>query len=349
GLAQVEGQAGRWRRSVQLYREAAALSGGDPVLAEAAAAVDREHGSNVRLDAEHRESHGGDIVSPVTIDLGGIKAMARINEAWRMSLGVEAASVHTAAVRRTSGALQPFSGHRERIDFSLQHDALDGAVTVGSMFGGGGTVGLGLLRRQPDDWGSTSGTVEYHRLNWDYIEGIVDRAWRDRIAVARNQRFGGGLTGRADLGLNRYGFSGNDSVGRSSTASAELRYTGLAGVAGLSVAYGLDAEYVQRLDSYRTSTGLQFEPLPLRDREVHIATLGYSRSFGERLGGGAFSVNGYAGAGKDRFGGSGPIAALALGWARGAFSAQLRASHVRNIGRSRGTTDSIGAWAQFQF
>jgi hypothetical protein len=349
GLAAVESEVGRWRRSAALYREAQKLSNADPALPAAAEAIERAQAGGVRIDAERRRSHGGEVVAPVTFDFAGIEVSRRLVDAWKLGIDVETASIETAAVQRADGSVQPFSGRRERAALFAQHDGLDGTVHVVSLFAGDGTAGAGLSRRQVDDRGATMFVVEAQRLNWDYIEGTIDRARRDRLALARSQRLGRSVSGRAEVGVNRYTFPGYGTVARTATAAAELRLDSVGDVNGLSAAYVLDAEYVNRIQTRVTATGASYMPLPLLDREVHSGLLGYARAFGEAGAGGVLTVSGQLGAGFDRYGRSGPIAAAALSWTNGVVVAQVRGSHTRNVGRSRGTTDAVAGFVSVSF
>jgi tetratricopeptide (TPR) repeat protein len=349
GLAALESQVGRWRRSLELYRQAQKLSDNDPALTAAAGVVERAQAGGVRVEAEQRRSHGGDVIAPTTVDLAGIKASRRLGEEWKLGVDIEVASIDTQAVQRADGSVRPFSGTRNRAALYAQHDGLNGDVHVVSLFADDRSAGLGLSRRQIDDRGATTLVVEARRPSWDYIEGMIAQALRDRLAVARSQLLGRSVTGRAEVGVNRYTLPGQGEVSRTTSVAGEVRWENLGNVNGLSAAYALDAEYVNRIDSRVTAAGAQYAPLPLLDREVHAVLLGYARTFGERDNSGVLSVSGQLGPGYDRFGRSGLIATAELSWVRGAAVIQLRGSHVSNVGRSRGTTDAIAGFVSISF
>jgi hypothetical protein len=348
GLAALEFEVGRWRRSLDLYREADRMRGGDMALQSSIEMIERLRGGSVRINAERRRSRGGELTSPVTVDLVGLEASHRIDAAWQWGVDAEAADVDTAAVRRVNGVVQTFSGRRGRVGAFARHDNLDGTVHTLSLFGGDST-GLGLHRRQVDDRGATSVGLEARRSNWDYVEALIDRIWRDRLSVGRSQRLGANVSARAEVGANRYGLSGDGDVARSTSLAVELRLDSLGGVDGLSAAYALDAEYIGHLDARTTSTAVTYRPLPLLDREVHSATLGYTRARGSRDGQGMLTVDGQVGVGKDRYGRSGALGAVAISWSRRAIGTQVRASHTRNIGRARGTNESLSASLSIAF
>lgn len=349
GLAGVEQQAGRWRRSQELYRDALALDPGDRSVAAALHAIDRGQASRARLDLDSRSVRGGPFTGRADLTIAQASGHVRLGEAWRAGAVVDAARIRTGPVQRASGAVESFSGWRERAELFAQHDGRDGLVTVGSLFAGSDTAGVGLQVRRPDDRGVTLLRGEYRRPNWDYVEGLIDDATRDRVAVGRVHRFGTSVLGRLEVGYNRYAIGGGDEVARTTSVSGELRLTTLAGIPGLAAAYGLEAEYVDRRGTLRAQTGGTFTPSWPLNREVHLATLGYTRTRGDRWSGGALTFDGYGGYGVDRYGRSGPLAAVAVGYAVGAIEVQLRASYVRNIGRARTTATTIGGYLSILF
>ena len=349
GLASVERQVGHWRRSLELYREAVTVGGDTADLAAALREIEDAQASRASVDVERRTSRGGSLDAPVTLTLGQAKGFQRVEEAWRVGVDANTVEVRTATVRRMSGALESFSGSRNRADLSVQHDHIDGSVTIGALFLGSGNAGLGLQRRQPDDAGSTGFVAEWHRPSWAYVEGLIDGALRDRVSIFRIQRLRAELNGRIEFGFNRYHQRDDGELGRSTSFAAELRLDRLAGLPGLAAVYAVDGEYIDRRSARQTPSGETFAPLPLLNREVHSVTIGYTRNKGDRLAGGLVSFDGYAGFGSDRYGRSGPIAAATLGYASGALELQLRGSHVRNVGRSRGSTSAVGGFVSIIF
>lgn len=348
GLAQVESQSGRWRRSLALYSEAVDLGGGTPELTAERNGVDRAQASRASIGFEERRSRGGDIDSPITIKQMEFRGVKRIDEAWRVNLEADVADVQTEAVRRPSGAIEAFSGQRNRATLSAQHDAVSGVVTVSSLFLGNASAGLGLLRRLPDDSGATNFVVEGWRNNWDYVEGVVDGALRDRLAISRTQRLQKDLSARIELGTNRYHRSEEGELGRSNSLAFDARMSQFAGIPGLSAVYAVDAEYVDKVTERSSVTGETYALLPLANREVHSVSLGFAHSRGDRWVDGAVTFDGYAGLANDRYGSSGEVAAASISYARGALEVRLKGSHLRNVARSGGTADALGVLLSIQ-
>jgi hypothetical protein len=349
GLAAVEWQAGKWRRSLELYREATALGGETPDLISTREVIERSQASRVSVGFDERRSYGGTLAAPVIVTLAEIKAVQRLNEAWRINLEADQAQVRTDAVRRTSGTIASFSGRRSRGLIAGQHDALNGAVTIGSLFLSSNNTGAGISYRRPDDRGSTHIVLEGRRENWDYVEGLVDGATRDRLAIGRTQRFSTDLGGRIEIGANRYQRQNEGALGRSASLAAELRLNRLGGLVGLSAAYSINGEYVSDQTTRISASGESYAPLPLVNREVHSLTLGYVQRSKGTSATGVVVFDGYAGFGSDRYGLSGEIVGASLSYVKGPVEVSFRLSHVRNVGRSRGTSDSVGAMISIYF
>lgn len=350
GLAAVARETGRGRLAREFQREAILLEPTNSALQQGLAALERDRASRLRGDVEHRIQRGGIGSDKADITIGEVGGHWNIGEAWRVGATQGLAHVDATNVRRPSGAVRDFSGDRIRTEIFVQHEWREGATVQASIFANEWSAGLGLSGRLPDDWGYTGARIEYRRPVWDFVEAIVDGAVRDRIAAERFQRITQQFTGRLEVGLNRYGIPrDDDDVLTSATLRGELRYGDIGGIAGLSIAYALDAEYVIDETLRRDATGASFQPLPIVDREVHAGLLGYGGTRGTPDGGGRFTYQVQAGYGADRYGRSGPVAFGTLGYAVGAFEVAIRAGYVRNIGRSQGETTILGASLAFLF
>ncbi|MBP0465232.1 hypothetical protein J5Y09_15005 [Roseomonas sp. PWR1] len=350
GLATVARETGRPRLARELQREAVLLDPGNTSLASGLVALERDRAPRLRGDIEQRIQRGGIGSDKADITIGEAGGHWNVGEAWRIGATQGVAHVDATNVRRPSGAVRDFSGDRIRTEVFLQHEWREGATVQASLFANEWSAGFGLSGRLPDDWGYTGARIEYRRPVWDFVEAIIDGAVRDRVAAERFQRFTPQLTGRIEVGLNRYGIPRDEEdILSSATVRGELRYGDLGGIAGLSIAYALDAEYV--LDETRRidASGASFQPLPIVDREVHAGLIGYGGTRGSVNGDGRLTYQFQAGYGADRYGRSGPVAYGTIGYAVGPVEISLRAGYVRNIGRSQGETTVLGAAMAFLF
>jgi hypothetical protein len=344
GLGTVAHQTDRLRLAQSMYREALLLDPANPSLAASLAAIERDTGPRLRADIEQRFQRGGIGSSSADITVGEVGGHWNIGDAWRIGAIQGVAHVNASQVQRADGAVTDFTGDRIRTEVFVRHEWTEGASLTASVFANEWSGGAGLLGRLPDDTGQTTLRAEYRRPIWDFVEAIIDGATRDRLAAERFQRFSPRVTGRIEVGVNRYGIPrDNDDLLRSATVRGDLRLARIGGIAGLSLAYALDAEYVLSQDRPLNAAGQPYQPLPIVDREVHAGLIGYGGSHGTPDGDGRLTYQVTVGYGVDRYGRSGPVAFGSVGYAVGAFEVLLRAGYVRNIGRSEGETTTLGA------
>ena len=342
GSANLAQQSGRWRQALALYQTALLLDPGERGLTSAIDAIERTAGRRLRADIEYRETQGSLGTGRATAIIGGLSGQQPFGNGWRLGFNTEFADVDATQVQRRDGTVGSFSGPRERAELFLQYDSRGGQVIIGSLFLTGDTPGAGIRVELPDESGVTALRAEFRRPNWDFFQSIIDRGTRDRVAVGRRQQLTGNLTGRLEVGANRYGIASDREVASTMSVTGELRFGGLAGVRGLSAAYVLDGEYLLRRDERTGPEGQRFAPLQIVDREVHALTLGYARAWGSSAKEGIFTTEFSGGYGVDRYGRAGPLVAGSVGYVLNRFEARLRGSYVENIGRTQGTTTVVG-------
>ncbi|MDO9711749.1 hypothetical protein [Paracraurococcus lichenis] len=349
GGAAIEQRTGRWRQALALYQQALLLDPGEPANIAALAALERVVAPRLRADLEYRETQGGVGTGRASATVGGLSGQQRFGEGWRLGLVTEIAGVTAAQVQRRDGTVGPFSGERQRGELFLQYDALAGQVVVGSLFLGDTALGAGLRAELPDSSGVTALRAEYRRPNWDFFQSMINYGTRDRLAVGRRQQLISNLSGRLEVGVNRYGVAGDRDVTATTSLAGELRLGEIGGLRGLSAAYILDAEYLLRQDERTGPDGQRFTPLQIVSREVHALTLGYARTWGASPAEGMANLELSGGYGVDRYGKAGPLLAGSVGYVRGRFELRLRGSYVENIGRARGTTSVFGGALTWYF
>jgi hypothetical protein len=341
GSAGLALQTGRWRQALAYYQDALLLDPEAPAIAAAIGAIERAAGRRLRADIEYRETEGGLGTGKATAIIGGISGQQPFGEGWRLGFAGDVAQIDAAQVQRSNGTVGPFSGERQRAELFLQHDSVGGRVVIGSLFASGDTLGAGLRAEFPDDYGVTGLRAEYRRPNWDFFQSMIDHGTRDRVAIGRRHRLTNDLTGRLEVGANRYGIEGDRDAAKTASVTGELRLGDLAGLRGLSTAYVFDGEYVLRRSEQTDPTGQRFAPLQILDREVHAIILSYAGAWGDNAVG-LLTTDVSGGYGVDRYGKAGPLFSGALGYARNRFEVRLRGSYVENIGRARGTTTVFG-------
>ncbi|WP_157991385.1 tetratricopeptide repeat protein [Caldimonas tepidiphila] len=349
GLAAVEQQAGRWRRSLDAYRRAAALAPDNGAIGTAVQSIERLQAPRLRLDLDLRRVRGNESTAPVDIDLGRAGGSVRFGEAWSAGAGTSVARVRSERIRRANGLTTSYSGRHEQAEIFVRHDSLGGRITTASFYATQGTGGAGLHARWPHVGGETRASAEARRPNWDYVEGLVEDATRDRLALGRSQRLGTHTSARLELGYNRYHLRDESDVARTTTFLGELRREDLAGVRGLYAAYTVDSEHGHRFGERAGPDGRPLRPFAPADREVHSLTLGYSGAIGRPDGSGTLVLDVNAGATRDRHGSSGPLASIALTHAKGPLELQCRAAYASVSGPYRSAYRAAGCFLQWLF
>jgi hypothetical protein len=341
GLAGLEQGSGRWRQARALYQRAQELDPENLSVADAIAAIDRTHGGRLRTDLEYRKTDGGEGTGLSIAVIEGVSGQQPLGDGWLLGFSANAAKVNAAQVQQPTGVVESVIGWRQRAELSVQHDSLNGAVAAASAYLTGENPGFGARGELPDDSGVTFLRADYRRPNWDFFQSLVNNGTRDRIAVGRRQQIVKDLTARVDLGVNRYNLQGAPNLATTLTATAEVRLANIANVRGLSMAYVLDGEYVNKIASGIAPNGEPFNPLPIDDREVHALVLGYAGTWGSGTDGGSLNYELSLGYGVDRYGKAGPILAAVLTYPIGDLELGLRAGYVNNIGRSPGSTTIV--------
>jgi tetratricopeptide (TPR) repeat protein len=338
GLAGVEQAAGRWRQALAYYERAHQLDPEDPSIADAIDAIEHEHAPRLRSDFEFRRTNAGQGSGISTAAIAGLSGQQNFGDAWHLGVSINTARVNASQVQQPSGAVESITGLRSRSELSLQHDGLDGIVVAASAYLAGTIPGVGVRGELPDDYGTTYLRADYRRPDWDFFQSIVDNGTRDRIAIGRRQLITQDLTARLDVGANRYSLQGWSNLATTITVNGELRLSNLAGVHGLSVAYVLDGEYLNKISTGINATGQLFDRIDIASREVHAGVFDYVGSWNPGINGRALTYELSAGYGADRYGKSGPIVAAVLTYPVGDFELGLRAGYVNNIGRTAGST-----------
>lgn len=339
-LAEIEQRAGRWRAARELYDRAARLDPRNEEIPAARDTIDREQSSRLRFDPEYRSVKGGE-----TVVQGRVSGHQRVGEAWRVGGALDAWHVSARQVLRPDGSTAGIDALRERGEVFAQYDDDSGDLYRGSLYFGSSTVGAGLESQVPDDDGFFLLRAEYGRPYWDFLQGLVSDGTRDRLAVARSHSFSQRLSGRLELGVNRYGLEDDRDVGRAATASGELRWTIDPGETTWSLGYLLDGEYPFRKETRLRPDGTSYQPLPLSDREVHAFTVNFSSELtGDRRFDRFLQLDAFGGYGYDRYGTGGPLIGGSLTYAGGPVQFQLRSGYVNNIGRGGDSAASVGGY-----
>lgn len=323
-LAGLEQSVGDWRRASSLYDRAVGLDPQRRDIAAARRALEREFGPYVRLDADLQQVKDGD-TQFITVLSGRALPTEDIDAGFR----VENRYLDDSQVLRASGVIESASASFQRGEVYVGGNPAPGHRLEAALLAGAGTPG-GALRysyRTPDTLTTVSGV--WHQAYWELVEGIVDDAVQDRIAVRHQRQLSRRWSAEGEVGLNRFGIAGIDTAATSAEAALAIRYLVPWEAADLTVGYSYDGKYVGARATRIDQNGNPFNPLPLTDTEFHSL----DASIGQSLGG-DWRYNAFMSLTVDRFGGFGPSLGGELVWDAGqATQFGLRAGHSRVSGR----------------
>jgi hypothetical protein len=172
-------------------------------------------------------------------------------------------------VRRADGVVRPLEADLRRFELSGAAPLGSGATARGTLFGTPGGLGAGGSATWHGVRGASTITAEFGRPFWEFLESVADDGRRDRLGVQRQWRLGASTAAWALLDWNRYRLASGASTSTVAFTAGAVR-TIRRGRPTLTLQYGIDKE--QRLSStvVRADDGLEFTPVPLVSREVHL-------------------------------------------------------------------------------
>ena len=293
-LADVENQAGRWRKALELYDRALMLRPWDEDIILARRSIARDHAPYLKQEAEYVRS-GSD--RRYGLRLSG---QTSVTKGVGLGFAYEARRTEARNVRRSDGRILDFDGSRMRGELFAVGNLINGRRLQGSLFFGEETIGVGVALALPDFLGTTHFEAELNRPSWEFNEGFVDRGVRNQIGLLRDLRLTPRLSAQAAAFTRTYGVSGDNSVARSFALEGGVRYLVLPESPNLTIGYRFDAEYRRSVDIRFDQTGAAFKPIPLVSREVHALEVTADFNLTNNWG-----ASTYAGFGVDRFSDSG--------------------------------------------
>jgi hypothetical protein len=168
-----------------------------------------------------------------------------------------------------------------------------------AVFGTSSGAGAGATLTRHDLRGATTGTAEFGRPFWEFLESAADDGRKDRLGLQRQWRIRPDTAAWTTVDWNRYRLGAGASL-TSAAVGLGLVRTIRQTVPSLTLQYGLDKE--RRLGGTMAVTpdGFTFSPVPLQSREVHVFGA-ITRAPIRRL----WDVEAAAGYALDRFGGRG--------------------------------------------
>ena len=339
--ANAENFVGRWRRADQLLDQAAALAPENEDIALLQRDIERDHSQHIKLDMMWRsiEQHNEYIAE--------VSGFAFVRSFLELGAKYAVNEVRAKQVRRADGRFGNFKETATQGEIYAAYSYDSGVRVKASVFTNEEDVGVGGYFEFIHDYGRTGLEAEWQRPYWGFVEGTLDDATRDRLAVTHNYIINPDWVVDGALGFNRYNVDGDRDVASSVQLTWSVVHRLLERHPYLSVGYIFDGEYsldrARRIDAL----GISYRPFPFVTREVHSINLTSRYDFNE---------NTYADAilsyGIDRYAGHGPSAEVRLTHEFGPreqFQAQVRASHGAGFGAIDGDVDIVGGHLMWKF
>lgn len=332
---------GRWKYAQRLLERANAIM----PMNEDILALQRD--INISRDAENHAKIDYEWLSigDSDINIWTLSGLVYVDEELEIGANLQTADVDAFNVRRIDGRIGNFDEDVQRGEIFIAHEDIDGQRIQGSLYGNNDTVGLGISYQWLNNYGKSRVYAEYHRPNWDFVEGMLDDATRDRIGFDHSYIHNTMWSFNGGLALNQYNLRGENDVAKSISgvfsATRKLQDAG----PYLAANYTLDAEYRIGEKLFTDNLGTPFFPL-LDSREVHTVSLIAAEEFTPETDGLI-----QAGWSYDRFGGTGPLVAgqLTHQMFEEQLEAQIRGSYGARTSDSEGDTARVGGHLKWRF
>jgi hypothetical protein len=337
--ANVENFIGNWPYARKLINKAHGIQPLNEDIITLQRGIERLHASNIYLDGEWKRLDESDMF---ITSAGGTYD---VNDKVQVGLKVQNNSVDSQQLRFSNGRIGSSNTERQRGEVFARYFDDAGSQSQLSVFGNNDTAGVGAYHSFVNRLGFTNLGVEYHRPNWDFVEGVIDDATRDRVEIGHRYSPTDKIILTGELGVNRYNTEYGDDLVRSTTVAASASYR-LHEQPYVAVGYGLDAEYTDSKELGLDSAGRVSQRFPLDSREVHSLNVFGSHDFTENT-----NAEGFAAYGYDRMtGDSGPsVEGRVTHYLDDRLSVQGRAGYGFRGAASLGDVTNAGVRLQYRY
>lgn len=292
---------GRWKRAMGLLDQAAAINPKNEDIAQLRRDIWLMHAQHVKLDYEYFQ------VDENTMRIGTLSGRVDLSDKVDLAVKLQTNNIETNRVRRANGAFGDYEADRQRGEVDLRYWADNSDIYRVSFYANNDRVGAGVGYRFLNRLGDTELHADWKKPTWDFFEGALDHAVRDRLGVIHNARINDKWTMSAHGAFNRYSVKDYDNVMNTATFGGQLirelvnedeegYYVGLG--------YGLDAEYRLNADKpFDPVTSDRYTRMPIDSREVHTLSVLGAKDLTEQT-----RVDGSLGYAVNRLGQHGPSA-----------------------------------------
>ena len=332
---------GRWKYAQRLLERANEIMpmNEDILLLQRDINISRDAENHVKLDYEWVSIGDSDE------NIWTLSGLIYVDEELEIGANLQTVDVDAENVRRIDGRIGDFDEDAQRGEIYVAHEDLDGQRIKASLYGNNDTFGAGLSYGWLNELGKSRIYAEYHRPNWDFVEGILDDANRDRIGFEHSYIHNTLWSFNGGVAYNRYNLNDADGVADSISGLFSATRVLQQSFPYLAANYTLDAEYRIGEKLFTDELGARYHPL-LDSREVHTVSMIAAERLTEETDG--LLQVGYS---YDRFGGNGPLVAgqLTHQMFEEQLEAQIRGSYGARTSDSEGDTARLGGHLKWRF
>ena len=338
-IANVENYGGNWPQAQQLLKTARELAPANEDLEALDKSMRRLNAANIKLD--HEWVKRGRTQEHITTASGFVNATPD----FIMGAVIQNDFVDAKRIRRAGGTVGNFNGKRERAEVYALYHTENGQQVKASLYGNNDTVGAGASYAFLNPLGLTTLSGEYHKPYWDFVEGVLDDATRDRVALIHAIRPNNKLFISGGPSYNRYNVDAASNAISTVGIEADVTYRILDAQQSVTLGYGFDGEYERNHKNGTDSNGNISRLFPLRTREIHFVSINTGYEFTEDTYGELLVGYGY-----DRFGGQGPSAEARLTHELTEnLDVQIRAFYGLDNSNTGDNISRIGAYIRWRF
>jgi tetratricopeptide (TPR) repeat protein len=341
-LANAENYGGNWPRALTLLKEARTITPENEDLARLDRDIRRLNSPNVKID--HEWVKRGRNQEQITTLSGYVDAADNI----QVGANLQNDHVRAKNIRRADGRIGNFSENRQRGELYAQVHGDNGMRAKLSLYGNNDTAGVGGTFSFLNMLGETTLAADLHRPYWDYVEGVLDDATRDRLSLVHTIKPTQRLVLSAGGNVNVYNVDVKDNVISTAGFEFDAVYRLLDEQPYLAVAYSVDGEYETSSKRGTDSQGGFTRLFPLRSRELHFISVNAGYEFDDVTYGDILLGYGY-----DRLtGNSGPsIEGRLTHELTEHLDAQIRASYGIDNGSSNNDVNisRVGGYVRWRF
>lgn len=269
-----ENFVGRWKHALRLLDDAAVIMPENEDIQQLQRDIRLDHSSHAKLDYEWFKL--GDSVQ----NIWTASALAFINDEWEVGGNVQVNNIDAENVRRTDGRFGNFDDTVTRGEVFVAKETEDGTRIQASLFANDNDIGAGAYYGWFNRLGETQVYAEYHRPNWDFVEGVLDGAVRDRVGVTHFIQINPRWSVTGGIAFNKYHVEDEDDVAETVSVSGNITRQLKEVNPYLATSYALDAEYRTDDKGRVAADGTPYQPL-MDDREVHSLSVIAADKFGE--------------------------------------------------------------------